>query len=483
MKVERTHIILKPDPKRVIFRPFKPFREEQTINILSRVMSLTEDEVNDEIKEVVKSFDKRHYKIREYYLKRFNKISHYLASDKKLSTNRQMLIGAYFTMEYSMESSALFNPSMVWDPDQSNVPAGSKRFILSLRATGEGHVSSIVFRSGIIDDQNNITVDEPVRYVTAPEVVPDPFYEKKLFEKKLIELGLIHDFANKVISKLGDRFSLKELEKLVENTLLQSRVRDGKNKLIANGILTLALSNYQIFYNKSQNISERIIFPHSPTETNGTEDARFVCFVNDDGSYNYYATYSAYDGKVVSPQLLETKDFLSFNITTLNGPEIKNKGMALFPRKINGSYAMLSRQDNENLYIMFSDMLHFWYTKKILLKPTFTWEIVQIGNCGSPIETDKGWLVLTHGVGPMRKYCIGAILLDLDDPTKVIGRLKEPLLSPDESEREGYVPNVVYSCGSQVHGDELIIPYAVSDYASSFVKVNLHDLLNKLISD
>jgi len=483
MTAERMHIILKPDPKRVIFRPFKPFREEQTINILSRVMSLTEDEVNDEIENVFKNFGERHNKIQEYYLKRYNQISHYLASDKKLSKNRQMLIGAYFTMEYSMESSALFNPSIVWDPDQSNVPEGSKRFILSLRATGEGHISSIVFRSGIIDAKNNIKVENPVRYVTPPEVVPDPFYKKHLFERKLYELGLVHEFADNVLSKLGDTFSLKELEKLVENALTQSRTRNDQIKLIANGILTLARSNYEIYYNKSQNISERIIFPHSPTETNGTEDARFVCFDNDDGSRIYYATYSAYDGKVVFPQLLETKDFLNFNITTLNGPEIKNKGMALFPRKIHGMYAMLSRQDNENLYIMFSDMIHFWYTKKILLKPTFTWEIVQIGNCGSPIETDRGWLVLTHGVGPMRKYCIGAILLDLEDPTKVIGRLKEPLLSPNESEREGYVPNVVYSCGSLVNGDDLIIPYAVSDYASSFAKVNLHDLLNELISD
>ena len=483
MKAERTHLVLKPDQKRVIFRPFKPVREEQILKIVARVMSLTEDEVNDEIEDVCKEFGERHYKVGEFYLKRFNQISNYLVSDKKLSTNRQMLIGAYFTQEYSLESSALFNPSIVWHPDQSNLSEGSKRFILSLRATGEGHVSSIVFRSGIIDAQNNISVENPVKYVSAPEVVPDPYYEKQLFEKKLIELGLAHEFADNVLSGLGDTFSLNKLEKLVEYTLLQSRIRDGQNKLIANGILTLARSNYEIFYDGNQNLSERIIFPHSPTETNATEDARFVCFVNDDGSNIYYATYSAYDGKVVLPQLLETKDFLSFKITTLNGPEVKNKGMALFPRKINGMYAMLSRQDNENIYIMFSDMIHFWYTKRILLKPTFTWEIVQIGNCGSPIETDKGWLVLTHGVGPMRKYSIGAVLLDLEDPTKVIGRLKEPLLSPNENEREGYVPNVVYSCGSIIHGDELIIPYAMSDYASSFAKVNLQNLLNELTSN
>jgi predicted GH43/DUF377 family glycosyl hydrolase len=268
----------------------------------------------------------------------------------------------------------------------------------------------------------------------------------------------------------------------VESTIYKIRTRNGQNKEIANGILSLAHSNYEIVYNKKHHLSERIIFPHSPTQKNGIEDARFVRFVNDDGNYIYYATYTAFDGKVTLPQLLATTDFLSFKIITLNGPEVQNKGMALFPRKIDGMYAMLSRQDNENIYIMFSDNIHFWYTKKILLKPTFTWEIVQLGNCGSPIETEKGWLVISHGVGPMRKYSIGAFLLDLQDPTKVIGRLEEPLLDPSENERVGYVPNVVYSCGSMIHGDELIIPYAMSDYVSSFAKVNVNELLKELTS-
>jgi predicted GH43/DUF377 family glycosyl hydrolase len=223
-----------------------------------------------------------------------------------------------------------------------------------------------------------------------------------------------------------------------------------------------------------------IIFPVSPVETKGMEDARFVRFVEDDGELKYFATYTAFDGKVILPQLLQTNDFLRFKISTLNGPESKNKGMALFPRRIHGNYAMLSRQDNENVFIMFSDHLHFWYTKEILLKPSYPWEFVQIGNCGSPIETDEGWLVLTHGVGPMRKYSIGAVLLDLDDPSRVIGRLTEPLLSPDDNEREGYVPNVVYSCGSVIHGNDLIIPYAMSDYASTFALVSLKSLIEEL---
>jgi predicted GH43/DUF377 family glycosyl hydrolase len=482
MNVERTEIVLKPDQRRVVFLPFKPIREEQIVKIAARVMSLTSEEVDKEIEEVNKEFGDRHSKLHDFYLKRFDEISNYLISDREVRENRKMLIGAYFTQEYSLESAALFNPSIVLHPDQSNMPEGSARFILSLRATGEGHISSIVFRSGIIDVNNNITTDKPAIFVTAPEVIPNQIFEKQLFERKLIELGLTDEFANEILSQLGDEFSYNELELCVENTIFQIHRRDGQNKLTANGILTLAQSNYEIVYDESHQLSERIIFPHSPTERNGIEDARFVRFNNDDGSYIYYATYTAFDGKVILPQLLETKDFLSFKVNTLNGPQVQNKGMALFPRKVNGMYAMLSRQDNENIFIMFSEMIHFWYTKKILLKPTYPWEMVQLGNCGSPIETKKGWLVLSHGVGPMRKYSISAFLLDLDDPTKVIGRLKEPLLNPNENEREGYVPNVVYSCGSLVHGDELIIPYAMSDYASSFARVKLADLLQELTS-
>jgi predicted GH43/DUF377 family glycosyl hydrolase len=482
MQVERTDIVLKPDQRRVLFLPFKPVREDQILKIAARVMSLTYDEVEKEIEEVNKEFGNRHSKLDEFYLRRFDQISSYLISDRELRKERKMLIGAYFTQEYALESAALFNPSIVLHPDQSNVPEGSVRFILSLRATGEGHISSIVFRSGIIDANNNITIDKPTRFVTAPEVIPNPIFEKRLFEKKLIELGLVNEFTNEILSQLGDEFSYNELEVCVESALYKISMRNGQNKLTANGILTLAQSNYEIVYNENHYLSERIIFPHSPTERNGIEDARFVRFNNDDGSYIYYATYTAFDGKIILPQLLETKDFLHFKVNTLNGPQVQNKGMALFPRKVNGMYVMLSRQDNENIYIMFSEMIHFWYTKKILLKPTYPWEMVQLGNCGSPIETEKGWLVISHGVGAMRKYSISAFLLDLDDPTKVIGRLKEPLLDPNENEREGYVPNVVYSCGSLIHGDELIIPYAMSDYASSFARVKLADLLQELTS-
>jgi predicted GH43/DUF377 family glycosyl hydrolase len=279
---------------------------------------------------------------------------------------------------------------------------------------------------------------------------------------------------------LSDRFTLDDLQRTVRAVLIQHRARHRELEPIAQGMVTLARSNYEILFAPEQPVSERIIFPSSPTEVNGIEDARFVRFRDDDGSVHYFATYTAYDGRVILPQMLETDDFLHFKISTLNGPEVRNKGFALFPRRINGLYYMLSRQDNENIFVMYSDNPHFWYTKELLARPTQPWEFVQLGNCGSPIETEAGWLVLTHGVGPMRKYAMGAFLLDLDDPLRVLGRLDEPLLSPNLNEREGYVPNVVYSCGGMLHGRELIIPYAISDYASTFATVSIDDVLSNM---
>jgi predicted GH43/DUF377 family glycosyl hydrolase len=331
-----------------------------------------------------------------------------------------------------------------------------------------------------VNAENKITIHEPTRFVTTPDAVPDARYEKALFRRKLIELGLGNGFTEEVLLQLDPNFTLDELKAALQLLLRENRQYREAFAPIVNDILTLSKSNYEITYLPEHGLSERLIFPFSPTESNGIEDARFVEFHEDDGSTRYYATYSAYDGKMVLPQLLETENFLHFKMHTLNGPAIANKGLALFPRKINGHYAMLSRQDGENLFLMYSDMLYFWYSKEILLKPTQPWEFVQVGNCGSPIETDAGWLVLSHGVGPLRKYSIGAFLLDKDDPSRLIGRLKEPLVTPNENEREGYVPNVVYSCGAAVHNGQLIIPYAMSDYASTFGTISLDQLLSTM---
>ena len=483
LNVRRTGIVLKPNNSRVVIRPFELANEHRVERIIARIMSVSEQEVDFLLADVMREFHSRHQKTRHFFLHRFEQVKKYLLTNQTLSENRRMLIGAYFTQEYALESAALFNPSMVWHPDQSGLDSGAHRFLLSLRATGEGHISSITFRSGTIDANNRIRMDEPTRFVTAPEQVPNTLYDKTLFFRKLIELGVDGPFTGKVMATLNDQFTLDELQRAIGGALVQSRPRHSENEPVVQGMLTLAKANYEIGYSPEQSISERVVFPASPTEANGIEDARFVQFQDDDGSVRYYATYTAFDGKVVLPQILETDDFLHFKISTLNGSEVRNKGFALFPRKVNGLYAMLSRQDNENIYLMYSDMLHFWYTKELIAKPTYSWEFVQLGNCGSPLETEAGWLVLTHGVGPMRKYAMGAFLLDLGDPSRVIGRLEIPLLEPDANEREGYVPNVVYSCGAVIHNRELIIPYAMSDYASTFATVSLDEVLSAMVRD
>jgi predicted GH43/DUF377 family glycosyl hydrolase len=370
----------------------------------------------------------------------------------------------------------------VWHPNQSSLSEGSRRFILSLRATGEGHISSITFRSGVIDAGNLIRMDEPTRFVAAPELVLNALYDKPLFHRKLNELGIDGVLIHQMLAALADQFTLEALEGALREFLRSNQARQREVEPISHTMVMLAKANYEIRFGSELNVSERIIFPSSPTETNGIEDARFVQFTHDDGRCCYYATYTAYDGRVTLPQMLETEDFLHFKVNTLNGPEVRNKGFALFPRRVNGQYAMLSRQDNENIYLMYSDMPYFWHSKTLIAKPTYPWEFIQLGNCGSPIETAAGWLVLSHGVGPMRKYCLGAFLLDRDDPARVIGRLKTPLLEPNANEREGYVPNVVYSCGAQVHGRELVIPYAMADYASTFATVSLDEVLNAMVA-
>jgi predicted GH43/DUF377 family glycosyl hydrolase len=480
MDLKRTNVLIKPNNARVLVRPFEFADTQRAMRIVARVMSLTDDEVDRLVNDLLSEFHGRHQKARQFMLHRFEYARQYLLTDAPVSENRMLLIGGYFTQEYALESAALFNPSMVWHPDQSGLADGSRRFVLSLRATGEGHVSSITFRSGTVDANCNIALDPTPRFVTTPDMEPNVDYEKTLFMRKLVELGFGNGFVEQVMNSLDDLFTFDELQSAVAMVRRQQRMKIAEFEVVANAILALGKSNYEFTFSPEQSLPERAIFPYSPSQTNGIEDSRFVQFHDDDGSVHYYATHTAYDGRVTLPELLETSDFLRFRISTLNGPEVRNKGLALFPRKINGSYAMISRQDGENVYLMYSDMLHFWYTKQLIAKPTYPWEFVQLGNCGSPIETKDGWLVLTHGVGPMRKYSMGAFLLDLEDPSRVIGRLAEPLLAPNENEREGYVPNVVYSCGGVVHNRQLIIPYAMSDYASTFATVGLDELLATL---
>ena len=426
--LNRQALYLRPDPARVIVRPFKPATEPRDLNptdktranhIVDRVLALDTEAVASQLADVLENFLGRHRNLLERFEARANEMEEAFAAHGSFSKTQRQLIGAYFLNEYSFEASALFNPSIVTHPDQSNAPKGGLRFILSLRAIGEGHVSSLTFRGGTFAADGSLTVDPTARLASSPRI------------------------CNRVSGPDGD--------------------------------------HVELVFKPEEELSERVIFPVTESQSNGIEDVRFVEF-SDGGRKTYYATYTAYSGRAIRSELIETHDFMSFRLAPLGGPAARNKGMALFPRKIGGKYAMIARQDNENLYLIYSDDLYTWGDGQAILKPEFPWEFVQIGNCGSPIELDEGWLLLTHGVGPVRKYSIGAALLDKNDPSKVLARSREPLLRPEPSEREGYVPNVVYTCGAMRHNDQIILPYAVSDTFSNFATMKISALMQAMKS-
>jgi len=483
--VTRTTPVLLPDPRRVIAKPYLPGEEilsggdSRAASLMDRILEIPEPEVAALLAGVMADFSTRHKGYAGILERHFEQVVHHVAPGTHISHERRLLIGAYFTHEYSVEAAALFNPSMVLAPDQSNLAPGHLRFVMSLRAVGEGHISSIEFRSGTLDAKSEVTLD-PVGSMLVSGLHTAPgSYDKRLFGAKLSELGAGNDIAWGVLSRLAERFTLDDLERSL--ALLEA---DGPPHAIcyetAKIIRVLASSNYVTSFPADSELGERVIFPVGPNEMRGMEDARFVRFVEDDGTARYYATYTAFDGFEILPQLIETEDFVSFTISTLNGAAAQNKGMALFPRRIDGKYVMLSRKDRENLHLATSDHVRFWSDVTELHKPSQPWELLHVGNCGSPLETDAGWLVLTHGVGPMRRYALSALLLDLADPRRVIGHLRDPLLAPDGTEREGYVPNVLYSCGGLIHGDTLVLPYGFSDHGIRIALISLPELLAKL---
>lgn len=479
-----TGLCFLPDSKRVVVRPFISNNETSVKHIIARALSLGESETAEQLALIRLDFGTRHIDLDKSWLRHFEKVRHHISAVTSLTESRRLYIGALFSGEYALESAALFNPSIVPHPDQAGLPSGDLRFILSLRATGEGHISSIEFRAGIIRADGTIEMEMATPFVTLPELNLNPTFHKATFLHKLDEMGLQNDWSAALLGRLQKTFTLDEMNQSMRQSEADHTLPDSRDVLRTMECMNwLAESNYEIYFNPLTAVSERIIFPVSSNESNGIEDARFVRFIDDDGTITYCATYTAYNGRVILPQLMETADFQHFRVLTLNGRAVQNKGMALFPRKVNGRYAMLSRQDDENLFLMTSDNSHFWSDPQPLQGPVHPWEFVKIGNCGSPIETEAGWLVLTHGVGAMRKYCIGAMLLDLDDPGKVIGCLKEPLLKPEGNAREGYVPNVVYSCGAMIHGGRLILPYGMSDSASTIVTCDLAELLAALAGD
>ena len=482
LKVSRIPIRIDKHIGRVVTLPFNVGGYSQIVDVLRCVGDLTELQVEKELAGVLMNFAQRHEDYEKCLERHYDWAARIAQRCDGLSRQRRLLIGSYFTMEYSLEAAALFNPSITPHPDQSAVPPGSLRFIMSLRAVGEGHLSSTVFHTGLITKSGAVALDPPGAFSARTRIKPDHAYHKPLFQRKLEEMSGPSPAAEAVLGRLAEDFSMDQLEQSVAATKDETPDLPGLADA-SQTIIWLARANYQLELNADDAIGDLVLFPRSENEKRGIEDMRLARFVDEDGSACYFGTYTAFDGERILPMLMETKDFRTLKMHTLNGACVQNKGMALFPRKINGHYVMCSRIDGRNLYIMYSDYVRFWETAKLLATPEAPWELHIIGNCGPPLETKEGWLLITHGVGPMRRYCIGAMLLDLDDPLRIRGRLREPLLEPSEEEREGYTPNVVYSCGSLIHNGRLILPYAAADTATRMATVSVDDLVQRLLHD
>lgn len=480
--VQRKKFKFVPDSSRVMARFFMN-GEERAINLINRVLAMDEAEVKLTLERTLREFANRHRNISRIFFKHCDNLHDLCGkidiNPDELSEHRKMLIGSYCTMEYSIESAAIFNPSIIEDFDQTYLQEGEKRVLFSFRATGEGHISSIVFRRGIIDKNNDLNMGIVGDQIDEAEITHKKLYDKQRFINRMKALRIPTEYAVSILEELPDKFEHYALKSAVGKVLEKNEI-SSERRMALEEMTWLVDSFYDIKFHHDSDITERVIFPISASESSGIEDARFVRFTDDDNSEKVFATYTAYDGRIIIPKMLSTEDFYSFRIMPLHGNGVENKNFALFPRKVKGKYAMLARIDGVNNYIMFSDSATLWNDPILLQEPKFPWEFTQIGNCGSPIYTDEGWLILTHGVGPMRRYCIGAALFDLDDPTKEIGRLIRPLLTPLETEREGYVPNVVYSCGALIHNNSLILPYAVSDYSSTYAVVDMVELFDAL---
>ena len=474
------------DPARVITRLFVPgqegfeLQESRAGVVLQRILALTDDDVRSALDDVIVRFDGRHRDLAGTFRRHAHELADRLDPTIKLSEARMLLLGATFTSEYTIEGAALCNPSIVAHPDQTGAAAGSVRFVMSVRGIGEGHRSSIGFRTGVVDAAGQARIDEPAPFAVTGRV-SGTLLDTAVFRGELGRLGYAGEAANYVFDALDDRFTRSDLDERLDNLRAHLSTR-GHGELTVAQIRTIADRFYAVEFPSDATLSERVLWPAMEAERAGMEDARFVRFVDDDGSITYYATYTAYSGSHISQQLLETKDFRSFTSGPLVGKAAANKGLALFPRRINGRFAAMSRSDRETNTVAFADHLGVWSSASPCQQPTESWEALQLGNCGPPIDTDAGWLVLTHGVGPMRTYSIGAILLDPDDPTKVLGRLRRPLLSPVLDEQNGYVPNVVYSCGALLHADTLVIPYGIADGAIGLATAPLPELLAEMRS-
>ncbi|HVB51711.1 MAG TPA: hypothetical protein VND89_08270 [Acidimicrobiales bacterium] len=466
------------DTSRVITRLFIPGQElvggseSRTTETVQRVLALSENEVAEVLNELYERFSTRHENLEAVFEEHVHQVLDYV--DGVVSAERRQLLGATFTNEFSLEGAAICNPSLVAHPDQTGVSPNGLRVILSYRCIGEGHVSSISFRTGEIDDDGDLEIGD-ARACPVVGTINDGVLKREVFRAKLLDAGLSGETSSSVLNSLSARFTPLELDAAIAKLEEQSATRSNVDKII--GLFcSVASCCYVASFDDSTELSQRVLWPATMNESNGMEDARFVQFQGENSS-KYLASYTAYNGRTVNQQLLETDDFKSFRSSPLAGFAAKNKGLSIFPRQIAGQYVALSRHDRESNAVAFSSNLHRWNRVSTIQVPRYPWEMIQLGNCGSPIELPEGWLVINHGVGAMRTYALGALLLDLDDPTKVIGFLDRPLMLPEASERDGYVPNVVYSCGSLLHRGALYVPFGANDQAISYATVQISDLL------
>ncbi len=474
---------LRPDPTRVITRLCVPGEElpeslSRADGVIDRVLELDDGAIDTAVAEVKAHFADRHRDLPAVLAEHFRVAAQGRPELRDLSDKRRMLIGAYFTSEYSVESAALFNPSMVEHPDQRGLQPDQLRFVMSVRSLGEGHVSSVGFRTGVIGPGSTLCVDPPGPLVVAGAKRPAT-HHREVLRSQLAELKADSGTAAHILGVLPEEFDAELLRRAVSGLHPHLSARAAGRRALEH-INRFMGAGYEVALPPDTAVGERLLWPGSPQESHGMEDVRLVRFVDEAGGVEYQGTYTAYDGSHVTPKKLSTTDFATFRISPLAGPAARNKGLALFPRKVGGRYMALARWDRETTSLGTSDDGRVWQRAGSVQSPATEWDLVQTGNCGSPIETEAGWLVLTHGVGPMRTYTIGALLLDLDDPTRQLATLTEPLLWANDEERDGYVPNVVYSCGALRYGEKLIIPYGISDSAIGFAEADLPRLIERM---
>jgi predicted GH43/DUF377 family glycosyl hydrolase len=481
--VERTDIVLRGDPTRVLCRLFIPGEEElirgtsRARELVDRCMALTEEQASQTLEQVLVEFGSRHRHLERHLLEHYSAVAGLMEGGESASPARRTLIGAYLTQEYAFESTAYFNPSLTIHPDQAGTGPGELRVIMSIRAVGEGHISSLIFRTGTLSPDGGITIDPPSRFAST-RATRFTALRRRILQQAVDDAGLGSADLEFVLGMLPDTFTPEDLVSRL--SALPHPVPQGDHQAFSALLRELSTSSYEVDFDPSTDLSERVLWPTSTDERRGIEDARITRFTDELGQVIYRASYTGFDGTQVVSRILETTDFRAFTSMPMSGTAVRNKGVAFFPRLVDGAYVALSRWDRESNSIAFSADGYHWDDYVTYHVATEPWELIHVGNCGPPLETEAGWLVLTHGTGPMRRYVISALLLAIDDPTRVLGAYPGPLIAPQEDERSGYVPNVVYSCGGLIYRGTLVLPYGISDCATRIARVDVNELLGRM---